>query len=141
MAVRTHFDGPWRAAFSDGSWVQWSLPKLLHPFDPIPSYKSSLVIPPPSLSLCSYFRGILSGQRCACWEGDVIFSSSFGLSCTMCFHAGEGDVKKAMRSVGRLLRVWGSRGDAPDPPDLFEAEIVNADGKVLRCVGVLGIAL
>lgn len=58
------------------------------------------------------------------------FSSSFGLSCNMQFHAGEGDVKRAVRSVGRMLRMWGGGSGAPAPPDLFDAEIVDAEGQV-----------
>ena len=58
------------------------------------------------------------------------FTSSFGLSCNMQFHAGEGDVKRAVRSVGRMLRMWGGGSGAPAPPDLFDAEIVDAEGQV-----------
>jgi hypothetical protein len=31
MAIRTHFDGVWRAVFADGSWVSWNLPNLFDP--------------------------------------------------------------------------------------------------------------
>jgi hypothetical protein len=60
----------------------------------------------------------------------VRFTSSFGLACSIQFHAGEGDVKRAVRSVGRMLRMWGGSSSAPAPPDLFDAEIVDAEGQV-----------
>jgi hypothetical protein len=157
MAIRTHFDGVWRAVFADGSWVSWNLPNL---FDPPSSHPSahnnstrcsilalallllcsqprphaSLTIPP--LSSCSCFRGIFSGQRCACWEGAAHFSSSFGLSCTIHFQAGEGDVKRAVRSMGRMLRFWGGDSGTPPPPDLIQADIVDESGQVIPAAAV-----
>lgn len=107
MAIRTHFDGVWRVDFSDGCWVEWNLPLL-------------------------YFRGILSGRRCACWEGESRFTSSFGLSCSIRFHPGEGDVKRAVRRVGNMLKFWGKAdGDAAVPPDVFDADVVDAEGQAV----------
>ena len=82
------------------------------------------------ISPVSFFRGILAGERCACWEGEVLFTSSFGLKCCIQFAAGEGDVKRAVRSVGKMLRLWGSGGDAHAPPDVFEADVVDQHGQV-----------
>ena len=52
-------------------------------------------------------------------------------SCTIHFHAGEGDVTRAVRSMGRMLRFWGSSDSgAPPPPDLIQADIVDGSGQV-----------
>ncbi len=82
------------------------------------------------ISPVSVFRGILAGERCACWEGEVLFTSSFGLKCCIQFAAGEGDVKRAVRSVGKMLHLWGGGGDAHAPPDMFEADVVDEHGQV-----------
>ncbi len=52
------------------------------------------------------------------------------MTCDIQFHAGEGDVKRAMRSVGKMLRFWGGGGDVVEAPDLFDADITDAHGQV-----------
>jgi hypothetical protein len=114
---------------------------MLHPnfctpvaVQPASSSRHFLTILP--LPSCSCFRGIFSGQRCACWEGDAQFSSSFGLSCTIHFQAGEGDMKRAVRSMGRMLRFWGSDSGTPPPPDIIQADIVDDSGQVIPATAV-----